>query len=115
MSTAPRDGREIYAMRLGYLTSVTWDECGDDSCWAELGARAYDDDDLDGWLDIEALARDTARLDWLEKDAESCVVRGEAPNARLTTRFALVHAAFLVPNRPTVRAAIDKEMGNGNA
>lgn len=115
MTTAPRDGSEVLLVCSAVYTS--WGKLQRVSAlwnghaWDDEMSGEHPDSAFVGWLDIEALVRDSARLDWLEKDAESCVERGEFPNTRLVTRFALVHAAFLVPNRPTVRAAIDKEMG----
>ena len=107
ISTAPRDGSDVWCMSKSGISlhKVAWDDCGDSACWAEDGRHAYDDNCFSGWLDIEALARDSERLDYLEREMEIEQRLIKHTDQRVNSLFRR--------NMPITRAAIDKEMERG--
>lgn len=110
MDKAPRDGREVWIMRdPNTIVKCHWLRIDtNDECWCENGVPTWDDDDLLGWLDIEALVRDSERLDWLLP----VLSLAEGPTDERTIRIA--GALMLnMSGRAAIDAAIDKEAGRG--
>lgn len=110
MNTAPRDGREVWLMLKsgGQLVKCRWTKHEEYplESWVSVDEQLdgeYEDDQVSGWLDIEALVRDSARLDWLLP----ILSLAEGPTDERAIRLA--GALMLnMSGRAAIDAAIDK-------
>lgn len=72
IKTAPRDGSDVLLVLIPKLAEPRGSDkvlarwCPHNLSWRGIN-WSYPDDDFSGWLDIEALALDSARLDFLER------------------------------------------------
>lgn len=119
MTTAPRDGTPIWVL-VGDDVLLKLTCSGPDSPWISPNRKSYFEDCEvagDGWLDIEALVRDSERLDTaigniaafhkLVDEVWSACADTPPENSKESLR--VWHEQF----RASVRAAIDKEMNRG--
>lgn len=122
IDTAPRDGSEVL---LYFRSGVSgrrkciaeWDSASER--WSLCGI-SLTDAAFSGWLDIEALVRDSERLSELEKLVEEnrgglLLHHQHSPVRWRSSGLGLAHRSLRVAidqmKPQTARAAIDKEMG----
>lgn len=110
MTTAPRDGSEVWLMLKsgGQLVKCRWTEHEEYplESWVSVDEQLdgeYDDNEFSGWLDIEAMALDSERLDYLENEVEI--------GRRLLRHTDQIIDPLFLRGEPITRAAIDKEIG----
>ncbi len=121
MTTAPRDGREVWLMRGDLLIKCRWvDHDYPLASWITVDEHMdgeYEDSYLSGWLDIEAMARDAERLDHMLRNQGQCEIQPQpwikdvfdATCETCPLNITEWEQAWLTK----ARAAIDKEMDNG--
>lgn len=109
MSTSPRDGSEVLLVFRGRGIKCIAEWCATAERWSLCGISVTDAA-FTGWLDIEALARDSARWDRVESEGLT-VQRREGPPS--LDGWAVLKHAKLLTTAQTARAAIDKERERG--
>lgn len=124
MNTAPRDGREVWLMLKsgGQLVKCRWTKHEEYplESWVSVDEQLdgeYEDDQVSGWLDIEALARDSERLNHILRNQGQCEIQPQpwikdvfdATCETCPLNITEWEQAWLTK----ARAAIDKEMDNG--
>ena len=109
MTTAPRDGSEVWLMRDGaILIKCRWVEHEYPlASWITVDEQIdgeYEDSHVDGWLDIDALVRDAERWDWLQSQIDPGKQRANNGYVEQTIRCI---------DNDTLRKSVDKEMNRG--